>query len=48
MRVLGANYDNSEYAVFTERKEVLTNDFFVKLLDIATQWKPTSVRRYRL
>ena len=43
MRVLDTNYQRSEFGVFTERKETLTNDFFVNLLDMATVWKPTSV-----
>ena len=42
MRVLNANFDNSEHGVFTRRPEVLTNDFFVNLLDMNTDWKPTS------
>ena len=42
MRVLNTNYDGSEYGVFTKRPEVLTNDFFVNLLDMGTEWKPTS------
>ncbi len=42
MRVLNTNFDNSEYGVFTKRTEVLTNDFFVNLLDMSTMWKPTS------
>ncbi|MDZ7739303.1 MAG: catalase/peroxidase HPI [Bacteroidales bacterium] len=42
MRVLGANYDGSENGVFTERKEALTNDFFLNLLDLGTTWKTTS------
>ncbi len=41
MRVLGANYDNTKHGVFTKRPEVLSNDFFVNLLDMNTQWKPT-------
>lgn len=40
LRVLGANWDGSEYGVFTERPGVLTNDFFVNLLDLGTTWKP--------
>jgi catalase-peroxidase len=40
LRVLGANWDDSDYGVFTDRKGVLTNDFFVKLLDLGTTWKP--------
>ncbi|WP_297483673.1 catalase/peroxidase HPI [uncultured Photobacterium sp.] len=43
MRVLDTNYQRSEFGVFTDRKETLTNDFFVNLLDMATVWKPTSV-----
>ncbi len=39
MRVLGANYDGSNYGVFTERPGKLTNDFFVNLLDFGTTWK---------
>ena len=42
MRVLNTNYKKSEYGVFTNRPEVLTNDFFVNLLDMDTVWKPTS------
>ncbi|MBN2494528.1 MAG: catalase/peroxidase HPI [Deltaproteobacteria bacterium] len=42
MRVLGANYGQSKHGVFTERPEALTNDFFVNLLDMGTEWKATS------
>ncbi|GAP44297.1 catalase [Lentimicrobium saccharophilum] len=42
MRVLGANYDNSDKGVFTKNPGVLTNDFFVNLLDMNTAWKPAS------
>lgn len=42
MRVLNSNYDNSKLGVFTNRPEVLTNDFFVNLLDLNTTWKATS------
>lgn len=42
MRVLNTNYDNSKHGVFTKRPEVLTNDFFVNLLDMSTAWMPTS------
>ncbi len=42
LRVLNTNYDNSGKGVFTKRTEVLTNDFFVNLLDMGTVWKPTS------
>jgi catalase-peroxidase len=38
MRVLGANYQGSKHGVFTERAGVLTNDFFVNLLDMGTVW----------
>ncbi len=39
MRVLKTNYNNSDYGVFTNRPEVLTNDFFINLLDMSTEWK---------
>ena len=39
LRVLGANYDGSARGVFTERVGVLSNDFFVNLLDMGTVWK---------
>ena len=42
MRVLNTNFDNSGHGVFTKRPEVLTNDFFVNLLDMSTSWIPTS------
>ncbi|KIC01398.1 hydroperoxidase [Flavobacterium sp. JRM] len=42
MRVLDSNFDGSKKGVFTERPEVLTNDFFVNLLDIGTVWKAVS------
>jgi catalase-peroxidase len=42
MRVLNTNFDNSKLGVFTKRPEVLTNDFFVNLLDMSTVWTPTS------
>ena len=41
MRVLNANFDNSDYGVFTKSPGVLTNDFFVNLLDMGTVWKPS-------
>ena len=41
LRVLGANAANSKHGVFTKRPETLTNDFFVNLLDMGTEWKPT-------
>ena len=40
MRVLNTNFDSSELGVLTDRKEELSNDFFVNLLDIRTVWKP--------
>jgi catalase-peroxidase len=42
MRVLDTNFDHSNHGVFTERKEALTNDFFVNLLDMTTTWKAVS------
>ncbi|MFM1877560.1 MAG: hypothetical protein RLZZ241_426 [Bacteroidota bacterium] len=39
MRALNANYDGSKHGIFTERPGVLTNDFFVNLLDMGTEWK---------
>ncbi|MFC1745482.1 catalase/peroxidase HPI [Candidatus Riflebacteria bacterium] len=39
MRVLGANHKQTKHGVFTKRPGVLTNDFFVNLLDIGTEWK---------
>jgi catalase-peroxidase len=45
MRVLNTNFDKSEHGVFTNQPEVLTNDFFVNLLDMNTEWKPTSDAR---
>ena len=42
LRVLGANADGSKHGVLTSRPGVLSNDFFVNLLDMATEWKPVS------
>lgn len=42
MRVLNANFEQSQYGVFTNKPETLTNDFFVNLLDMSTQWKVNS------
>lgn len=42
MRVLNTNWDNSKHGVFTKRPEVLTNDFFVNLLDLGTKWNAVS------
>ncbi len=38
MRALGANYDQSKHGVFSDKKDQLTNDFFVKLLSMDTEW----------
>ena len=40
LRVLGANAGGSKHGVFTKRPETLTNDFFVNLLDMRTEWQP--------
>jgi len=45
LRVLGANVGGSKHGVFTKRPGVLTNDFFVNLLDMGIQWRPTSDAR---
>jgi len=42
LRVLNANFGQSQHGAFTKRPETLTNDFFVNLLDMSTTWKPTS------
>ncbi len=42
MRVLNTNFGQSKHGVFTKRPEALTNDFFVNLLDMSTQWKPVA------
>jgi catalase-peroxidase len=42
LRVLGANAEKSTHGVFTKRPETLTNDFFVNLLDMSTQWQPSN------
>jgi catalase-peroxidase len=42
MRALNTNHGNSSYGVFTDRPETLTNDFFVNLLDMRTEWKPSA------
>src|SRR5207248_2334926 len=41
MRALNANVGQSPHGVFTDRPETLTNDFFVNLLDMSTEWKPS-------
>jgi len=45
LRVLGNNFENSKHGVFTERPGQLTNDFFVNLLDMGTEWKAQSEAR---
>ncbi|HVM86954.1 MAG TPA: catalase/peroxidase HPI [Puia sp.] len=45
MRVLNTNYDGSAHGIFTKRPDQLTNDFFVHLLDMGTEWKPISEDR---
>ena len=42
LRVLNANFEQAQHGVFTDRPEMLTNDFFVNLLDMGTMWKPIS------
>jgi catalase-peroxidase len=42
LRVLGANHGNARHGVLTQRPETLSNDFFVNLLDMNIEWKPTS------
>ncbi|MDE5419626.1 catalase/peroxidase HPI [Labilibaculum sp. DW002] len=42
MRVLNTNFDGSKHGVFTDRPEILTNDFFVNLLDMSVAWMPNS------
>ncbi len=42
MRVLNTNFGGSQHGVFTEKPEVLTNDFFLNLLDMSTEWKAVS------
>jgi len=42
MRALGANYDGSDRGVFTDKTGTLSNDFFVNLLDMRSEWKATS------
>jgi len=42
MRVLNANFGKSQHGVFTQCPEILTNDFFVNLLNMSTTWKATS------
>jgi catalase-peroxidase len=42
MRVIGGNHGGSKHGVFTDRPGQLTNDFFVNIVDMGTEWKPTS------
>jgi catalase-peroxidase len=42
LRVLKTNFGGAQHGVFTERPEALTNDFFLNLLDMGTEWKPVS------
>ena len=42
MRALNANFGQSKHGVFTDRPDALTNDFFVNLLDMRTEWKPSA------
>jgi catalase-peroxidase len=42
LRVLGANHNDSRHGVFTDKKETLTNDFFVNLLSMDTEWRKLS------
>ncbi|MBN9654867.1 catalase/peroxidase HPI [Halobacillus sp. GSS1] len=46
MRVLGANYKDTDYGVFTDKVGTLTNDFFVNLLDMNIEWKPSDYNEY--
>ncbi len=46
MRVLNANFENSQQGVFTKRPETLTNDFFVNLLDMSNQWQKSTEREH--
>jgi len=46
MRALNANFGQSGHGVFTDRPEMLTNDFFVNLLDMSTEWKASDSTEY--
>ncbi|WP_024515115.1 catalase/peroxidase HPI [Bradyrhizobium sp. Tv2a-2] len=46
LRVLGANANQSKHGVFTKKPGTLTNDFFVSLLDMGTEWQPTADGAY--
>ena len=43
LRALNANFGQSKHGVFTKQPETLTNDFFVNLLDMNTEWQPSAV-----
>jgi catalase-peroxidase len=45
MRTLGTNYDGSNTGVFTNKKDMLTNDFFVNLLDMSTEWSASDASK---
>ncbi|PLX27106.1 MAG: catalase-peroxidase, partial [Ignavibacteria bacterium] len=42
MRTLAANFGDSKHGIFTDEPGTLTNDFFVNLLDMGTEWKPSA------
>jgi catalase-peroxidase len=46
MRALNANFAQSEHGVFTDRPETLSNDFFMNLLDISTEWEPSGAAEH--
>jgi len=46
LRVLGANVDQSPHGVFTQRPQALSNDFFINLLDMGTEWQPASANTF--
>lgn len=48
MRTLGVNYGGSKHGVFTDRVGTLSNDFFVHLVDMGYQWKPTGKNSYEI
>ena len=48
MRVMGTNYGNTDYGVFTDNVGALTNDFFVNLTDMAYEWKPVGKNLYEI
>jgi len=48
MRVLGTNYGDSEHGVFTNKKGVLSNDFFMAITDMNYSWKPTGRNSYAI